>query len=1119
MEKNVLFIFLKSHFVQIIFICALLNVGIIGEIFAQVKVSKEYITIPTYVAGKPDAMPRFYEHANHQGVQRRLYPYPFDDNLTDNKEDRKYFIIDISNKYIDIGIMPEIGGRIFYAYDKSNGYEWIYRQHVIKPSLIGMEGWWISGGLSWGFPHHHGPNIDKPMDYKIIYNPDSSVTVWFDNIDELARMRALVGYTVFPNSSQVKMTIHLWNRTPLTNSFLFWAVPAVHADTNYQVIFPPTVQYITFHGKTWMTTWPIADGLFNGYDFKGVDVSLWKNTYIPSSFFAWDEKEDYFGGYNYGFKGGTVWVGNHYTEPGMKYWADGNNPSGRSINSRLTDDDGQYIEQMSGMFTDNQPDYSWIQPYESKSETMTWFPIRDLDGLKYANNDGALNLELAGNVVKIRMNTTSLFNNAKVVLKAKGETVFEKDISISPENPYKVDVEVKAGLIDDDLDIALFNVNGKTLMSYKPAEHHPPDYPKPEPNKRLPNPSEVKSVEELYMDGLWIYQFHSINDPMPYFEEALKRDPENYKVNTQLGIMDIENYKWDEANNHFRTAIKRATIQYKRPRDCEATYYLGVVLKTKGEIDSAYDCFYNAIWDYAWQSAGYYQLAEIDCQRGDLDKALDHVNRSIAANMNNEQATTLKTIILRKMNDIDGAIDLALNSLKSDCLNREALNELSVLYTIKNDKEKASKYYDEFIRIMRDDPQGYLELATNYAHSAYYDDAINVLSVLEKEGNTFPMIYYYLGYYWEKVGNKDKALSYYQAASTKPSLYCFPFRYESINVLNAAMKMNPKDAKAPYYLGNLLYEHQPENAINEWEKSVKLDDSFYIVHRNLGLAYEQVEKDYSKALVSMQKALGSKGDSPRLLFEVDQLNELNKVAPEKAYEMLKQRFDIAKQRSETILRLAIRSVQTGRYTEALEILQDNFIEESEGAREKQDVYIDAHTLRALEYMKDGKYENALNDVDTALAYPIGLYGRSLYGRLYYLEGAIYQKMGNTKKANEFFNKVTEIELGRRRGFDSEFNYYHGLALQQLGKDTEAKELFEDMLKSAQNRSGSQMLMGQFSRRGSRQSLIAENHYTIGLAYEGLGENQKAIEEFKQALDADPGQVWSKKHLKTLQGKM
>jgi hypothetical protein len=106
-------------------------------------------------------MPRFYEGGTHQGVQRRMYPYPMNDALTRRKADRPYPVINLENSYIRIGVMPNMGGRIFYALDKTNNYDFFYRQHVIKPSLIGMTGYWISGSNAWGFPHHHGPNTTR----------------------------------------------------------------------------------------------------------------------------------------------------------------------------------------------------------------------------------------------------------------------------------------------------------------------------------------------------------------------------------------------------------------------------------------------------------------------------------------------------------------------------------------------------------------------------------------------------------------------------------------------------------------------------------------------------------------------------------------------------------------------------------------------------------------------------------------------------------------------------------------------------------------------------------------------------------------------------------------------
>ena len=171
--------------------------------FAQLKVTEGTETIPTYVPTAPNPMPRFYEGANHQGVQRRMYPYPFDNGLTMNKQDVEYEMVFVENDYIRMAIAPQQGGRIYYAYDKTNGYNWFYHNAVVKPSLIGMVGNWRSGSLAWGYPHHHGPTTVENMEYRIEKHEDGSQTVWINSQERLQRANILIGYTVYPNSSLV----------------------------------------------------------------------------------------------------------------------------------------------------------------------------------------------------------------------------------------------------------------------------------------------------------------------------------------------------------------------------------------------------------------------------------------------------------------------------------------------------------------------------------------------------------------------------------------------------------------------------------------------------------------------------------------------------------------------------------------------------------------------------------------------------------------------------------------------------------------------------------------------------------------------------------------------------
>jgi exo-beta-1,3-glucanase (GH17 family)/Flp pilus assembly protein TadD len=1083
---------------------------------AEVKVITDSLTIVTYHVDPPNPMPRFYEGQSHQGVQRRIYPYPMNDNLTQIKKDSSYHVVRFENEFIDIGIMPGMGGRIFYAEDKTNGYDWFYRQSVIKPSLIGMVGYWISGANAWGFPHHHGPNTVQPMDYLIQSNEDGSRTIWIANTDKRHRMRILIGYTVYPNSSLVEMTIRPMNPTPIVNSFLFWANPSVHVDTNYQVIFPPSVQFVTQHAKREMTTWPIADRRYNHYDYTGLDISMWKNIGVPSSFFSWDPKEDFFGGYDHGKEAGTVWIGNHRVSPGMKFWAWGNNPAGDRANASLTDDDGHYIELMAGSYTDNQPDYSWIQPYEGKDVTMIWFPVRDLGGLKYANRNGALNLEMiAEREVIIRLNTTSPHENARIILKTEEAVLYENIIEISPAKPYSKSVAVPGSVTEDDLELLLLSDSGRKLIAYKPADYRTEDQEMPEPLTPPASPEEIKTVEELYLTGLRLEQFYNASlDPMLYYIEALKRDPDDYRTNTQLGIRAIKNKDWEEAEYRLRKAVNRITANYTRSRDGEAQYYLGFILKAQGRLAEAYDYLYDASWNSAWRTAAYHQLAEIDCQRGDFELALQHITMAISTNIDNVSALSLRAAILRRQNKLAEAVDEAKSVIEKDPLNHQARNELFLGLQQAGDQEQASSVLAELTDIMRNEHESYLELAVHYSNAGFIHEAADVLTRLDTATASWPMLYYYLGYYSDQLDRPQEAMKYYRKAAATDYIYCFPFRWESIEVLKHAMRMNPDDAMAPYYLGNLLYEHQPQKAVEYWEDSRQKDDTFYIVHRNLALAYEDADKNISKAVESMEKAVALNSDDPRLLFEMDKLYEQNRTSSQTKYALLKENEHIVQRRSETLLRLATRSVEVGKYDEALDIINNHVFPQFEGGREMQDTYLNALVLQGLRYMDAGEYNHALNLFRTALDYPVGRFGRPRWAQFHYLKGIVQERLGNNQEAVTAYDNCIRSD-SETWGRDQEYLYYQALALRKKDKAKEAETILQEMLERAQSQTVSAFFR-QFEGGESEARQHAANYYLAGLAYKGLGKNEEAVEAFQEAVAFHPGDVWSNYHLSAIQ---
>eukprot|EP00825_Cyclidium_porcatum_P035693 TRINITY_DN37468_c0_g1_i2.p2 TRINITY_DN37468_c0_g1~~TRINITY_DN37468_c0_g1_i2.p2 ORF type:complete len:121 (+),score=17.56 TRINITY_DN37468_c0_g1_i2:198-560(+) len=54
------------------------------------------------------------------------------DTLSDVKQDKSYTQVCLENEYIKVCVLPELGGRIFEALDKTNGYNFFYKQsHVL----------------------------------------------------------------------------------------------------------------------------------------------------------------------------------------------------------------------------------------------------------------------------------------------------------------------------------------------------------------------------------------------------------------------------------------------------------------------------------------------------------------------------------------------------------------------------------------------------------------------------------------------------------------------------------------------------------------------------------------------------------------------------------------------------------------------------------------------------------------------------------------------------------------------------------------------------------------------------------------------------------------------------
>ena len=1101
---------------------------------AGVRVWEEKVTIPTYLLGQPEPNPQFYFGGDSQGAQHRIYPYPAYDNLTTEKKDKTYKMVYLENEYVKIGILPELGGKIFEAIDKTNGYNFIYNQHVIKPALISLLGAWLSGGIEWDIPHHHRATSFLPMQYKVEQGADGSKTVWIGELELRDRMDWTVGVTLRPGKSTIEAAFRMINRTPVPTSMLSFSNVAVHVDDTYQVIYPPSTQFVTYHGKRDFTTWPIATTRFNGTDYSaGVDVSWYKNHEGASSMFAWNYQDDFFAGYDHGKNAGIMSIADHYAVPGKKFWTWGDGPQGHTEDHLLTDNDGPYIELMVGAYSDNQPDYSWLQPYETRTWMQYWYPFRDIDGVKAAKIDAAVNLEVKEGTAKVGFFSTQARPAATVTLKLKDQVLLKQTIAISPGHSFVKEISLPAGADEHDLRAAM-EAGGRELVAYTPVklEHEtmPADVTPPPP------PSEIKTNEELYLTGLRMEQFHAPGnaDPNAYWQEALRRDPGDIRVNTVLGIDAIKGGRYADAETLLRKALVRATASYTSPKDGEPFYYLGLALKAQGKLDDAYAQLYKSTWSAAWRSPGYFALAEIDSTRGDFNAALQDDDHALEANQLNLRALALKAALLRHTGHKAEALTAVAAVQKLDPLDVQGMTEQWLATESPASAAAMMTAANEY-------PETVLEVAADDMNAGLWQDGTTLLthiaSVAPDKSKVSPLVYYYLAYFAGQMHQPAKAAEYDRLAKAAPTDYVFPFQMETIAVLDDAMQNDPSDARAPYYLGNLLFDWQPQQAQALWEKSASLGADFPVVYRNLAMVYTRQGNQRDKARAALEKGVQFGGNA-MIIDDLDKIYEEDGVSPEKRLALMEAHQSVI-DRDDVIAREVNLEIFAGKPDAAIKLLQSRFFRAWEGGGRFAlgDSWINANLERGHRHMTGKQYALALADFQAALQVPANLQEatgdiNSRRGEVLYWIGNAYQAMGDTAKARSSWTEAstssaTPPPTGRQfnRGnigglaagvhVEQAALYYRAMALDALGQTDGATKLFQQLVDAGGKVPGNvadAKTTAQPGMAAGQRTQAADAHYLAGLGQLGLNHRDQARQEFTLALQASPDHYAAKQAL-------
>ena len=1106
----------------------------------MIKAWRELVTIPTYEIGKAEKAPMFLEKRVYQGSSGVVYPYPVIESISDEKVDKDYKAVYLENEYIKVMILPELGGRIQMAYDKIKQRHFVYYNHVVKPALVGLAGPWISGGIEFNWPQHHRPSTFMPVDCDIVENADGSVTVWVNEMERMFHQKGMAGFTLRPGCAYLEIQGRVSNRTNLPQTFLWWANPAVEVNDAYQSVFPPDVNAVFDHGKRAVSSFPIATGTYYKMDYSaGVDISNYKNIPVPTSYMAVNSKYDFEGGYENDTKGGMLHVASHHFSPGKKQWTWGNGDFGRAWDRNLTDEaigttaDGlpvgtvrkgfrPYIELMAGVYTENQPDFTWLMPYEEKQFVQYFMPYREIGIVKQASKDFILNIEDAGEgKVTLKILATSK-QTVRIVLDGEEcEEYYNKVVTLSPEDVLIETVSIGHETLKNlQLTIDRADQNRQfPLLEW----HAEPDEIRPIPDaaEAALSPQETKTIDQLYLTGLHLEQYrHATWRALDYYEEALRRDPLDYRCNMQTGLWYLRRARFEKAEPYLQTAVKVLKKRNPNPYDGEPLFYLGIVKRFRHQWREAYELFWKSTWNKAWADAGYYEAACISMYQERWKDALDELERALISNSHNHQARALKAVTLRKLGRKDEALSWIKESYKIDPFNYVCMFEE---YQLTNDHAPL----EHMVELMHGSICNYHETALDYAHAGLTDEATQVLqTAIDKGVEESPLTYYYLAYWNKLSGSND----YLEKAVTISPDYCFPNRLEDAEILGFLMELPfVEDARIPYYLGCLYYDkRQYDVAIRNWECSAKLEPNFPIVWRNLALARFNKENRQDEALEYMEKAFHLDETDSRMLMELDQLYKRLHKPHQVRLDFLQKYPQLIQQRDDLVLEEITLLNQLGRYKEAMEKLDAHQFHPWEGGEGKvsSQYQICRVELAKQELAKQDKQERqdninkAIRLLEECLEYPPHLGEGKLYGAqendFYYLLGVAYDALGQTEKAVACWQEATKgpQEPAAAMYYNDakpDKIFYQGLALRKLGREDEAHGRFYKLINYGKQHIYDKVVMDYFAVSLPdlliwEDSLDIKNlihcKYMLALGYYGMGDKEKGLRYLSEVENLD-----------------
>jgi tetratricopeptide (TPR) repeat protein len=603
-----------------------------------------------------------------------------------------------------------------------------------------------------------------------------------------------------------------------------------------------------------------------------------------------------------------------------------------------------------------------------------------------------------------------------------------------------------------------------------------------------------------------------------------------------MGLLLMRRGQFAESEKYLRKAIDTLTTRNPNPYDGEPYYNLGWALLLQNRLPEAYECFYKATWNDAWQHSGFLSLARIAARQERLDLALQHVEKSLIRNYHSLSARHLNIALLRKLGKSSAAVELATQSIAIDPFNTGAFFELYLLYREMGKVEETSAARQQFDKLMRKDRNNYLELSLEYAHAGWYAEAMKVLSAYISSSEVAePMPLYYLGWYAHNAGQAEDAGSYFLKAGQQKADGCFPNKVEEVLILRTALRYNPNDAVASYALGNFWYDkRQYAEAVRCWEQSQQANGKFPTVYRNLSLAYYNKVKNKTKALEFMELAFELDTTDARVFMELDQLYKILGKPFAERLALLNKYMGLVQQRDDLFLELVSLHNNSGEFEKAKQLLASRKFHPWEGGEGKVvSQFLLCYLQLAKEALLNNDHEHAIALLESLNKYPENLGEGKLYGTqendIHYLLGCAYEHLQQQEKATVCFMKATEgisepVQAIYYNDPQPDKIVYQALAWRKLGEPEKADAIFRRFIEFGELHKDDEIRIDYFAVSLPDMlvfdiDLDLRNRihclYLVALGHLGLGNESKARKLLNEVLELDLNHQGARTHLKMI----